>query len=180
MLCSLLFGGANLLGFNYTTSTEFYPSSDASEAEILGNEDKLRHYTMVFHTFVFMQVFNEINARKLGEREFNVFSGFFNNWLFLFVILLTAVVQILLVQYGNQPVRCAPLNMNQHLICIGAAAGGIPWGLFVKCVPSRWFSYVRMKEEVMTDEEEAGAFTSQLRKSFRQSKVSAQNKVGIN
>jgi len=53
---------------------------------------KALHYTMIFHAFVFMQVFNEINSRKLGEREFNVFEGFFNNWLFLFIIIVTIVV----------------------------------------------------------------------------------------
>ena len=34
---------------------------------------KIIHFTLVFQIFVFMQVFNQINARKLGEKEFNVF-----------------------------------------------------------------------------------------------------------
>ena len=55
------------------------------------------HYTMIFHTFVFMQVFNQINCRKLGESEFNVFEGFFNNSLFIMIMLVTIVVQILIV-----------------------------------------------------------------------------------
>ena len=38
-----------------------------------------------------------INARKLGERELNVFSGFFNNWLFICVYALMWVVQVLSV-----------------------------------------------------------------------------------
>lgn len=38
--------------------------------------------TIVFNTFVFMQVFNEINCRKLKSEELNVFKGFFNNWIF--------------------------------------------------------------------------------------------------
>lgn len=36
-----------------------------------------------------MTVFNQINARKLGDRDFNVFAGFFNNWLFLAIIFVT-------------------------------------------------------------------------------------------
>jgi len=35
--------------------------------------NRCRVYTMLFHAFVFMQVFNEINSRKLGEKEYNVF-----------------------------------------------------------------------------------------------------------
>jgi Ca2+ transporting ATPase len=54
-------------------------------------EEKIEHYTIIFHVFVFMQVFNEINSRKLGQ-TLNVFSGFFNNLLFLIIILFTIVV----------------------------------------------------------------------------------------
>jgi len=65
-----------------------------------------------------MQVFNEINARKLGDREFNVFSGFFNNFLFLGIVVATIIVQICLVQYGGQPMRTSPLTFNQHILCL--------------------------------------------------------------
>jgi Ca2+ transporting ATPase len=44
-----------------------------------------------------MQVFNEINARKLGLKEYNVFAGFFNNFLFLGIIIGTIIVQYFLV-----------------------------------------------------------------------------------
>lgn len=65
-----------------------------------------------------MQVFNEINSRKLGAFEYNVFKGFFNNALFISVILLTIVVQVLLVQYGGKPVRSCPLSYVEHAICL--------------------------------------------------------------
>ena len=40
------------------------------------------HYTMVFTAFVFMTLFNELNARKVhGER--NIFSGLLSNYIFL-------------------------------------------------------------------------------------------------
>jgi len=124
-----------------------------------------------------MQVFNEINARKLGEREFNVFAGFFNNWLFQFVLILTIVIQIALVEYGGRPARCEPLSQKHHLICIGVGAVSIFWHLFVKCVPAKWFSFMHMREEVMTDEEEKDAFTAQFRKSFRQSHRRSATKI---
>lgn len=68
---------------------EFFVENENGDLE---GTCKALHYTMIFHSFVFMQVFNEINSRKLGEREFNVFAGFFNNWLFQFIIILTIVV----------------------------------------------------------------------------------------
>jgi len=55
------------------------------------------HFTIFFHTFVFMQLFNEINSRKILEGEFNVFANFFDNYLFLVILAFTVVIQILLV-----------------------------------------------------------------------------------
>ena len=51
------------------------------------------HYTIIFNTFVLMQLFNEINARKIhGER--NVFDGIFSNPIFCSIVLGTFAVQV--------------------------------------------------------------------------------------
>ena len=78
-----------------------------------------------------MQVFNEINARKLGDREFNVFAGFFNNWIFLFIILITIATQIAMVQYGGAALRTVPLTAEEHGMCIGIGAVILVWGKFI-------------------------------------------------
>ncbi|XP_014817819.1 PREDICTED: plasma membrane calcium-transporting ATPase 3-like, partial [Calidris pugnax] len=50
------------------------------------------HYTIIFNTFVMMQIFNEVNARKVhGER--NVFQGVFANPVFCTIVLGTFAVQ---------------------------------------------------------------------------------------
>ncbi|XP_072520330.1 plasma membrane calcium-transporting ATPase 4 isoform X9 [Salminus brasiliensis] len=52
------------------------------------------HYTIVFNTFVMMQLFNEINARKIhGER--NVFDGIFNNLIFCSIVFGTFIIQLI-------------------------------------------------------------------------------------
>jgi hypothetical protein len=51
------------------------------------------HYTMVFNVFVLMQLFNEINSRKIHD-EANVFDGVLSNALFLVIIVGTAVGQV--------------------------------------------------------------------------------------
>ena len=51
------------------------------------------HYTIIFNTFVMMQLFNEINARKIhGER--NVFDGIFRNPIFCTIVLGTFAIQV--------------------------------------------------------------------------------------
>jgi Ca2+ transporting ATPase len=52
---------------------------------------KLLHFTYVFQIFVFMQIFNQINARKLFG-ELNVFGGFFSNWLFIWITIFTILI----------------------------------------------------------------------------------------
>lgn len=71
---------------------------------------RLKLFTCVFNTFVWMQIFNQFNARKLGEREFNVFKDFFNNWYFLLMTIFEIVAQVLIVEYGGMFVQCAPLD----------------------------------------------------------------------
>ena len=51
------------------------------------------HYTMVFTAFVFMTLFNELNARKVhGERNF--FRGLLSNYLFIAIWIATFVITV--------------------------------------------------------------------------------------
>lgn len=170
ILCVLLFRGKELFGIDYPAEQEFFDANGDPTKKNL-------HFTLIFNIFVFLQVFNIINARKLGEREWNVFSGFFNNWLFLMIFAVMVVVQILMVQYGGRPVRAHPLNMEQHYLSIGIGAGCLIWALFVKLIPASLCQCFAMNEEVMTDEEEAQSFTANMRRSFRQSHGKGETKV---
>uniref|UniRef100_A0A8C9TE98 Calcium-transporting ATPase n=1 Tax=Scleropages formosus TaxID=113540 RepID=A0A8C9TE98_SCLFO len=93
------------------------------------------HYTIIFNTFVLMQLFNEINARKIhGER--NVFDGIFSNPIFCSIVLGTFAVQVVIVQFGGKPFSCAPLNVEQWLWCLFVGVGELLWGQ----VGGRWRS----------------------------------------
>ena len=104
------------------------------------NNETGKHYCIFFNTFVLMQVFNEINARKLKETELNVFANFFNNPLFLIILVVTLAVQIACVEFGGQALRTVPLSLNDHLLCLGL--GALPVFLapiFKLTVPSQIF-----------------------------------------
>lgn len=56
------------------------------------------HFTIIFNTFVLMQLFNEINARKVhGER--NVFTGIHTNAIFIGVVIGTLIAQVSLCYF---------------------------------------------------------------------------------
>jgi Ca2+ transporting ATPase len=80
-----------------------------------GWEDKMErstHFTLFFHAFVWLQIFNEINCRKLGYEDWNVFSRFFNNYLFLTIIAGTIFFQFIIVQFGGEPLNTKPLTVG--------------------------------------------------------------------
>lgn len=76
------------------------------------NHQTGKHYSIFFNVFVLLQVFNEINCRKLKSSELNVFSNFFNNPLFILIMISTLVIQYLCVQYGGQSLRTVPLETH--------------------------------------------------------------------
>ncbi|XP_069065489.1 plasma membrane calcium-transporting ATPase 3 isoform X2 [Pleurodeles waltl] len=117
------------------------------------------HYTIIFNTFVLMQLFNEINARKIhGER--NVFDGIFGNPIFCSIVLGTFGVQIVIVQFGGKPFSCAPLNAEQWLWCLFVGVGELVWGQLIATIPTSHLKCLKEAghgpgKDEMTDEEMA-------------------------
>lgn len=113
---------------------------------------KLLHMTYVFQIFVFMQVFNQMNARILTD-SFNIFAGICRNWLFVAVTLFTIVIQVLLVEVGGKVTKTEPLTMSQNGICLIFGAGEMFWGVLIKFLPVKFFQCFNFEEKPMTEEE---------------------------
>ncbi|XP_073496035.1 plasma membrane calcium-transporting ATPase 3 isoform X2 [Phyllobates terribilis] len=132
------------------------------------------HYTIIFNTFVMMQLFNEINARKIhGER--NVFDGIFANPIFCSIVLGTFGVQILIVQFGGKPFSCSPLNTQQWLWCLFVGVGELVWGQLISTIPTSQLKCLKeaghgpgkdeiTDEEMAEDEEEIDHAERELRR----------------
>ncbi|XP_022418514.1 plasma membrane calcium-transporting ATPase 2 isoform X2 [Neophocaena asiaeorientalis asiaeorientalis] len=115
------------------------------------------HYTIIFNTFVMMQLFNEINARKIhGER--NVFDGIFRNPIFCTIVLGTFTIQIVIVQFGGKPFSCSPLQLDQWLWCIFIGLGELVWGQVIATIPTSRLKFLKeagrltQKEEIPEEE----------------------------
>lgn len=115
------------------------------------------HYTIVFNTFVLMQLFNELNARKIhGER--NVFEGIFNNLIFCSIVFGTFIVQIVIVQFGGKPFSCVALTIDQWLWCTFLGFGSLLWGQIISTIPTSRLKFLKtaghgtQKEEIPDEE----------------------------
>lgn len=81
------------------------------------------HWTMVFNTFVMMQLFNQVvcqagGARSIGEAATAISS----NRTFVGIVGAELALQALLVQCGGQWFQTEPLSGQQWAVCVGFGA----------------------------------------------------------
>jgi len=102
--------------FNYLGPDIFgVPSSIGVEE---WNDETGKHFSIFFNVFVLLQVFNEINARKLKSDEVNVFENFFNNKLFLVIVVSTIIIQLTMVKYGGKSLKTVELSFKENVLCL--------------------------------------------------------------
>ncbi len=97
-----------------------------------------QHFTIVFNAFVFMQLFNWINCRKLYH-EWNVLKGVERNPNFIIIWLICVFVQVMLVEAKamgasdwdcnsyDLAFRTAHLYGSQWAVCVLLGMGSMVW-----------------------------------------------------
>jgi len=93
-----------------------------------------RHLTLVFNVFVWMQVFNEINARKVNNDR-NVFRGVLTNKIYWFVMIVTFIAQVLIIELGGEFTATTSLTAEEWGYCLAFGAGEWIWHQVVMCIP---------------------------------------------
>lgn len=138
VMAILMVFGKVMWDFDYKQTDPLFPDKAILKVGEEGNYDKMKHYTVLFNTYVFMLIFNEINCRKVGSRQFNVFSNLFSNLFFPLVVGAVAAVQLLMVTIFARTARMYYLTSQQ-------IAASIIWGSTVlvvsavlKLTPDNW------------------------------------------
>ncbi|CAI2161661.1 17506_t:CDS:2 [Funneliformis geosporum] len=91
--------------------------------------------TVIFNTFVFLQIFNEINCRRL-DHKLNVLKGAWANKFLLVIFFIMVFGQVLIVEFGKAAFQATHLNIVQWLICIGFGSLSIPVGVIIRLIPT--------------------------------------------
>ncbi|KAI8049694.1 hypothetical protein BDF22DRAFT_698284 [Syncephalis plumigaleata] len=76
--------------------------------------DRTLMRTLVFNTFVFLQVFNEINCRRIDD-QINCFRGIFSNYIFLLIQVLVIAGQVVIVTFGGIAFKTVPLEWHHWI-----------------------------------------------------------------
>lgn len=110
------------------------PSLFASETE--EQRDSLQ--TLVFNTFVFMQLFNQHNCRRV-DNEVNIYyQGVLRNPWFLGVQCVTLAGQMVIVWKGGEAFDTHPPTGAQWGWTVAFGILTIPLGMLVRQVPDEW------------------------------------------
>ncbi|KAL5001069.1 hypothetical protein BDV10DRAFT_160581 [Aspergillus recurvatus] len=94
--------------------------------------------SIVFNTFVWMQIFNEFNNRRLDNR-FNIFTGLHRNWFFIGINCIMVGCQVVIAFFGGAAFSIVRIHDEQWAICILVAAISLPWAIAVRLFPDAWF-----------------------------------------
>lgn len=125
--------------------------------DILGFEHDEHHEkivrTLVFNAFVFAQIFNSVNCRRL-DNKLNVFEGILRNRFFIAITLLEIVIQVVIVFVGGAAFQVTQMGGREWGISIALGVVSLPWGAVIRCMPNfifdKFFRFIRL----MSDEKE--------------------------
>merc|ERR1711920_297764 len=133
----LLYAGPSMFGIGHNLITTPYRNEDGSATYAL------QHHTLLFQTFMMMNLFNMFNCRKLeseNELEFNIFEGIHRNWWFLIIWLIEMNMQFFMIGYPGMGMvfSTTPLTWGMHLTAFILGVGSLAVGAAVKKSPPAW------------------------------------------
>ncbi|GAP87091.1 putative Ca2+-transporting ATPase [Rosellinia necatrix] len=124
-----------------------------------------RRDSLVFNTFVWMQIFNQWNNRRLDNR-LNILEGITKNYFFLGINVIVIGLQILIIFVGSTPFNISSLKPPQTgpqwataiilgalSIPVGMVIRFIPDELIRKCIPESFKRKPSPPELMISDEE---------------------------
>ncbi|KAF2831086.1 calcium-translocating P-type ATPase [Ophiobolus disseminans] len=99
--------------------------------------------SLIFNTFVWMQIFNIFNNRRL-DNKLNVLEGIFRNWFFIGIVVMIIGLQILIMFVGGRAFQIKPGGIDgvQWAISIVLGSICIPWAIAIKFFPDAWFAVI--------------------------------------
>ena len=95
--------------------------------------------SLVFNAFVLMQIFNLLNARRIGDKQFNIFKNIFKNKFFLPLWIFMFIMQVALIEIPFfQPIfKTAQLGFPSWGVTLVIGVGSLFVGIIIKLLPTK-------------------------------------------
>ncbi|KAI8079650.1 PMCA-type calcium-translocating P-type ATPase [Gilbertella persicaria] len=97
--------------------------------------------TVVFNTFVFCQIFNEVNCRRI-DSHLNIFSNILANKFFIAIFFICVLGQVVIVQFGGAAFQVVPLDGAHWGIAIVIGFLSLPIGVVIRLIPDNIFGFL--------------------------------------
>ncbi|KAJ3319100.1 Calcium-transporting ATPase 10, plasma membrane-type [Blyttiomyces sp. JEL0837] len=137
VLLTLLIKGDDL----FPPDRNFHPVSD------LDVSPSKRIKTMVFTTFIFLQIANITMSRQLNGELF-IFKDFFKNPMFLGIVFVIVVVQVIGILVGESFLSTSPINWQEWVICLGLSFGNMVFTFFMRCFAKLYHHFHKKPEDL--------------------------------
>jgi Ca2+-transporting ATPase len=118
----------NFAGMSIFSGTSVFGNSGHEHAQLR---------TVVFNSFVWMQIFNQYNCRRL-DNHFNIFEGMFRNYWFLAIQLIIVGGQVLIIFVGGQAFSIVRLNGLQWAVSLILGVISIPVAVIIRLIPDEF------------------------------------------
>lgn len=97
--------------------------------------------SVVFNTFVWFQVFNMLNNRRL-DNKFNIFVGAHRNYFFLGILGIMIGCQVMIMYVGGRAFSIQRIDGKDWGISIILGLLSLPWAVLVRLFPDAWFATI--------------------------------------
>jgi Ca2+-transporting ATPase len=99
-----------------------------------GGQDDDEMRTLVFNTFVWMQIFNQYNSRRL-DNGLNIFEGIHKNFFFIGIQFIICAGQVLIVFVGGAAFAVTRIDGEAWAISIVLGLLSIPFAILIRLIP---------------------------------------------
>ena len=97
--------------------------------------------SVVFNTFVWFQIFNMLNNRRL-DNKFNIFVGFFKNYFLIGILAIMIGCQVMIMYVGGRAFSISRIGGRDWGISIILGGLSLPWAVLVRIFPDHWFAAI--------------------------------------
>lgn len=131
--------------------------------ELLNPTPRLELDTIIFHTFILMSLFNQINCRVVDSDELsdmNIFRTLITHYTFIIVLAAEFFVQNFMMilsnnKLGSSLLGIAPITADQNLTCWLLGASTLLVNIILKNIPVSLFEFVNNNIDLeLPDEKE--------------------------
>jgi len=135
---------------------------------VMTNDNKRAAYTLIFNTFIFLQVFNLINCRDVSATKKHGFAGLLRNKLTIFVLLIIVGVQFAacFTFLGVPVFKTYTGTQGQHFaVTVVSASSILLANALLKMIPETW-----LPKRMSLDESKSIGGSSKMMQAFDKAK----------